>query len=145
MAVTQQKFREILFQAIYSREFSSNESQDMIEFLMAEHEVTKKTIYQVQTKMGEILLKQPEIDVLIRNESHAYEFERISSVEKNILRLGLFEMSYDCTIPPKVAISESIRLARKFGTPESANFVNAIMDAVYKKQSIGPTIDLTNV
>jgi transcription antitermination protein NusB len=81
-----------------------------------------------------------EIDLMISNTSHSYAFERIQSVERNVLRLGVFELFFDPSIPPKVAIAEAMRLARKFGTKESAVFVNAILDTLYK-QSIGDQVN----
>jgi N utilization substance protein B len=71
------------------------------------------------------------IDEKITSLSPDYSFARISRVEKTILRLGVYEILFDDLIPPLVAISEAIRLTRKFGTPESARFVNAILDRVY--------------
>jgi len=134
MAVTQQKIREILFQLLYSQDFADNEKEDIIPFLMAQHEVTKKTVYQAKEKQTAVQAKQEAIDSLIRETSHAYDFARIPRIEKNILRLGIYEICFDDSIPPKVAIAEAIRLARKFATPEGSTFVNAILDAIYKKQ-----------
>jgi len=133
MAVTKQKFREILFHLLYSQDFDENEKEDIISFLMAEHEVTKKTIYAAQRKQVDVMGEKEAIDKLIAEASHAYDFARIPRIEKNILRLGVYEICFDLTIPPKVAIAEAIRLARKFSTPESSTFVNAILDAIYKK------------
>lgn len=133
MAVTQQKFREILFQLLYSQDFADNEKEDIIPFLMAEHEVTKKTIYQAQEKQRAVMEKKEAVDKLITEASHAYAFGRIPGIERNILRLGVYEICFDSTIPPKVAIAEAIRLARKYATPEGSTFVNAILDAIYKK------------
>lgn len=132
MAVTQQKLREILFQLLYSQDFADNEKEDIIPFLMAQNEVTKKTVYQAKEKQLAVESKKEEIDSLIRQTSYAYEFARIPRIEKNILRLGVYEMCFDDEIPPKVAISEAIRLARKFATPEGSTFVNAVLDTIYK-------------
>lgn len=133
MAATQQKFREILFQLLYSQDFVDNEKEDIIPFLMAQNEVTKKTIYQAQEKQKAVLEKKEAIDKLITEASLEYDFARIPRVEKNILRLGVYEICFDSAIPPKVAIAEAIRLARKFATPEGSAFINAILDAIYKK------------
>ena len=62
-----------------------------------------------------------------------YDFDRIQTVTKNILRLAVFELFFDPSIPPKVAIAEAIRLSRKFSTPESAAFVNALLDHLYRQ------------
>lgn len=133
MAAMQQKIREILFQLLYSQDFVDNEKEDIIPFLMAQHEVTKKTVYQAKEKQAAVQAKQEVIDNLIRETSHAYEFARIPRIEKNILRLGVYEMCFDAVVPPKVVMAEAIRLARKFATPEGSTFVNAILDAIYKK------------
>lgn len=69
---------------------------------------------------------------MITEHSTSYEFERIPRIERNVLRLGVYEIMYDSDIPPKVAIAEAIRLTRKFATPESATFVNAILDSILK-------------
>jgi N utilization substance protein B len=81
----------------------------------------------------EIVEKLTDIDVHISAMSTEYAFDRISRVERTILRLSLFELLFDPQVPPRVAVAEGIRLCRKFGTPESSQFVNAILDGVYKK------------
>ncbi len=127
-----QKFREIVFQLLYSHDFSPLEAEDSIPFFMNELKVTKSAVRTAHTRVQAILEKLPEIDARIQAASDVYAFERISRVEKTILRFGIFELFYDETVPPLVAIAEGIRLCRKFGTRESAQFVNAILDKVYK-------------
>ena len=73
-----------------------------------------------------------EIDAVIAKTSQSYAFERIQSVERNILRLAVYELLYDPEMPPKVALAEAVRLTRKFGSPEAAAFVNALLDGIYK-------------
>lgn len=132
MPMPLQKFREIVFQTLYSIDMGHASEADMIPFLMNELETTKKVIKTAQDRVRQILEKKSEIDALITKTSQSYEFERIQNVERNILRLGVFELLFDNEIPEKVAISEAVRLSRKFGTPESASFVNAILDSIYK-------------
>lgn len=140
MSLPQQKFREIIFQLLYSHDMAQSKEEDIIPLIMAELEVTKKSVRLGLEKAQKIMALQSTLDQQITDASLAYAFERIPSVERNILRLGVFEMLYDDEIPPKVAIAEAIRLARKFGSPESSSFVNAILDNIYKK-SRGETID----
>lgn len=141
MAITQQKMREVLFQFLYSQNIADNERQDIISFLMAHHEISKKNICQIQERQKVVLEKQEVVDSFIREASHAYDFSRIPQVEKNILRLAVYEICFDDSIPPKVAIAEAIRLARKFATPEGSTFVNAILDAIYKKHEMQNCVD----
>lgn len=133
MALSQQKLREIVFQIVYSHDFAQNEADDMIPFLMRQFEVSKKIICQAQERAAVIAPKIAEIDQKIAEAAVSYSFERIPRVEKNILRLGVYELFFAPDIPPKVAIAEAIRLSRKFATPEGSTFVNAILDHIYKK------------
>jgi transcription antitermination protein NusB len=132
MPLPAQKFREMVFQMLYCRNFSQSDEADMVDLIMEELKVSKKNAREAHLKVLAILDKQDEIDAKIRPVSTEYQFERISRVEKNILRLGIYELCYEGSVPHKVAISEAIRLCRKFGTPESADFVNAILDNIYR-------------
>ena len=135
MALPQQKFREIVFQLLYSEEMAQAADEDMIPFMMQQLAVAKSAMRQAHERLRAIVAKKGEIDALIAATSKEYEESRITRVEKNILRLAIFELRYDQEIPPKVAISEAIRLARKFGTPEGGAFVNAILDEICKSSS----------
>jgi N utilization substance protein B len=136
MPLPPQKFREAVFQILYAKDFEPSEGEEMVPFMMQELKTTRKAMLDAQARVDQVLAKLDEIDVLITAGSTEYTFERISRVEKTILRLGLFEILFDELIPPKVAIAEAVRLCRKFGTPESSQFVNAILDGVYKKDAV---------
>ena len=71
-----------------------------------------------------------EIDDRIRKYCENYEFHRISPVDRNVLRLAIYEMLYRDDIPPVVSINEAIELAKTFGGSESGRFVNGILDRV---------------
>lgn len=133
MAVPQQKIREIMFQLLFSYDMADPQAVDMETLLMKELSVTRKTLRVAQEKVDSVLSRIDEIDQLIASTVDTYDFSRIQVVEKNILRLGLYELFYDDDIPPKVAIAEAMRLARKFSTKEAASFVNAVLDALKKK------------
>ncbi len=132
MPLPPQKFREIVFQILYAHDFDGDEGE-MVPFMMNELKVTRRIMLDAQENLKKILEKRDLVDDTIRNASTEYSFERISRVEKTILRLSLYELLFDPALPPKVAIAEAIRLCRKFGTPESAHFINAILDGVYKQ------------
>jgi transcription antitermination protein NusB len=72
----------------------------------------------------------PEIDDRIRKYCENYDFRRISAVDRNVLRLAIYEMLYRDDIPPVVSINEAIELAKTFGGPDSGRFVNGILDRV---------------
>ncbi len=136
MTIQKEKFRELVFQILYSFHFSEDEEKGIIKLLMMQLKISKKNVMDARKKAFAIFQKRDEMDQKVKEHCQSYEFSRIGSVEKNILRLSLYELLHDDEIPPKVAIAESIRLCRKFSTPESAKFVNAILDIFYEKAHI---------
>lgn len=140
MTLPQQKYREIVFQLLYSHDLGIESDKDTVAFVMKELAVTRKSVFEALDRVHLIKEKLDLIDELIGKTSKDYAFDRIQVVERNILRLGVYEIIYDDKIPSKAAIAEAIRLARKFGTPEAASFVNAILDSIYK-QSMGEQND----
>ena len=131
MAFSQQKMREIVFQLLYSWDFAYGAEADMTDMIMRQLAVTKKVVRNAMEQVQLIRERRDEIDQLISGMSKSYDFPRIPRIERNVLRLGVFELFFTDGIPPKVAISEAIRLCRKFATPEAASFINAILDALY--------------
>jgi N utilization substance protein B len=134
MALPPQKFREAVLQILFSQDFITA-SDEIVPLMMEELKTTRRAMLDAQARAYQVGSKLDEIDAHISSGSTEYTFERISRVEKTILRLAFFELFFDETIPPKVAIAEAVRLCRKFGTPESSQFVNAILDGVYKKNA----------
>jgi len=77
-----------------------------------------------------VISHQVTIDEKISKYTANYELKRISAVDRNILRMAIYEMLYATDVPPIVAINEAIDIAKKFGTEESGKFVNGVLDRV---------------
>lgn len=134
MVLPQQKLREILLLLLYSHDFVQGEEEDSSALVMRELAVSKKYVLQAHKVRREIGIKLSTIDEKITEAATAYEFNRIPRTERNILRLGVYEILYSPHVPGKVAIAEAVRLARKFASPEGATFVNAVLDAIYQRE-----------
>lgn len=82
-----------------------------------------------------VMAKQSELDLVIEKAAPDWPIDRISPVDRNILRLGLFELLFADRkeVPAKVAINEAIELAKQFGGENSSRFVNGVLGAVYKE------------
>jgi N utilization substance protein B len=76
------------------------------------------------------IAEQVAIDEKISRYTANYELKRISAVDRNILRVAIYEMLFCNDVPPIVAINEAIDIAKKFGTEESGKFVNGVLDRV---------------
>ena len=77
--------------------------------------------------------KRGELDTLISRSSRNWRLERMSYVDRNVLRLAVFEMLFMKDIPPKVSIDEAVELGKKFGTEESGAFINGVLDNIYNQ------------
>ncbi|MEW6185558.1 MAG: transcription antitermination factor NusB [Thermodesulfobacteriota bacterium] len=75
------------------------------------------------------------IDRLIKTSAEHWRIERMSGVDRNILRLAVFELIHCPDIPPRVAINEAIDLGKQYGSEESGAFVNGILDRIFLEQS----------
>jgi N utilization substance protein B len=84
-----------------------------------------------------VLEKMPEVDAKIRGLADNWDFERLAVVDRNILRLAVYEMLFRDDIPPVVSINEAIEIAKKFSTAESGKFVNGLLDRA-KKELLRP-------
>ena len=99
---------------------------------MSQLEVTKRIVRAAYELKTQFLEKKGQVDAVIVQHSQGYDLDRIPRVERNIVRLGVYELLFAPQVPKKVAIAESMRLARKFATKEAVAFVNALMDSVYQ-------------
>lgn len=132
MSLPSAKIREVVFQFLFCYDFFESEEQDILKALMHLHKITKKSARDAYLRMTKIKEHLSEIDEKIASASKNYAFDRICRAERNLLRLSVFELFYDDEIPPKVAISEAIRLTRKYSSRESATFINAVLDFLYQ-------------
>lgn len=143
MALPPQKFREIVLQMLFAQDFAPVDVEEAIPFWMEEHKTTKKSTTEAYHKLERILTHLPEIDTIIRPVSINFSFERIGKVERSVLRLAVHEL-LEQRLPKAIVLAEAIRLCRKFGSPESAHFVNAILDEINVSgdaTTIQPTIE----
>jgi len=76
--------------------------------------------------------RQDEIDTIIARFTEHWDLERMAVVDRNILRLAVYELGWRADTPPKVVINEAIEIAKKFGTRESSRFINGILDRVHR-------------
>jgi N utilization substance protein B len=80
-----------------------------------------------------VIENRNDIDKIIDSHSSNWRLHRMSCVDRNILRLAVFELYYCEDIPVKVSINEAIDIGKKFGTRESGGFINGLLDSIRKK------------
>src|SRR5437588_4059492 len=83
---------------------------------------------------------QPRIDDLIRSQADNWRLERMPAVDRNILRLAVYEMLHERETPKLVVLDEAIELAKKFGSEQSGRFVNGLLDGLLKQHTFPGTL-----
>ena len=79
-----------------------------------------------------------DIDHKISDYATNWQIKRMAIIDRNVMRIGLYELQHTTGIPPKVAINEAVELAKKYGDLESSKFVNGILDKIHKKEIVEP-------
>ncbi|EPP34524.1 transcription antitermination factor NusB [Chlamydia ibidis] len=126
-----QKTREIVLQMLYALNMDMSGDQGLVSLLMAQNSVTHKHAFSALDMSREILNKSPELDSLISKTIKNTSFDRLNLMEKNVLRLVLFEYLYLQPISTSVLIAEATRLVKKFSYKEACSFVHAVLNDVF--------------
>jgi N utilization substance protein B len=128
------KAREYALQGLYMYEVSKASFKDIIEFEWLDGEITEESKAFAIELIDGVILNIEKLDSIIRNYSKNWKFERLSIIDKSILRLAVFEMMFKKDIPAVVTINECIELGKTFGGENSGQFINGILDAVNKHE-----------
>ena len=132
--------RIIAVQAIYAYEIYPDNTDDILNIILdnddydwaALESVPSKDDIKYAKKLYKMVIKiKDELDDLIKQRSKNWSINRITLLDRLILRMSLAEMIYEDSVPPKVSISEGVEIAKYFSTEESGSFVNGILDSVY--------------
>ncbi len=119
--------RELVLHILYEREFSDTPLAEMI----SERDAGDQRQYLEQTLNG-VVERIADLDKTIDQYALGWRVERLAVLDRNILRLGLYELLHAQEIPAEVAIDEAVELAKKYGTDNAPSFINGILDRVWK-------------
>lgn len=130
--------RTIAMQTLYEWDFNGADQAQVFDFLKAnKHEFAPAFDDQgfMETLIKNVLKHKQEIDEYIVKYAPEWPLEQITTVDRNILRIGVYELVFSPDVPSKVAINEAIELAKTFGGQASGKFVNGVLGAIYKDLS----------
>lgn len=125
--------REAAIQFLYQHDLSGSLEPEALNSFYAFRGISPAARRFCQKLIDGILPdKIKEIDVLLQQHAQNYELERLSAVDRNILRLALYELLSKEETPIPVIINEAISIAKKYGTEQSGRFVNGILDEIQR-------------
>lgn len=130
--------REAALRALYQVDLCKLDDQAEIRQLVeesineaaAEHGPSREVALYARDLAFGVLGQQDEIDALIRELARNWQLERMAVIDRNVLRIGAYEIRVRLDVPRAVVINEAIELARKYSSLESGTFVNGILDQI---------------
>ena len=128
------KARETALQFLYQLDVRSSDdlTSQAAEF-WSRHPADPGARAFAEELVGGTKQNQGKIDGLIAQSAEHWDLERMSAVDRNILRAAVYELLWHPEVPPKVAINEAIEIAKKFGTQESSRFINGVLDRIARE------------
>ena len=125
--------RELALKALFAYDIGKNEPGFVMELLSAESKLEPDSVEFCRYLVLGVIDNQAEIDGMIGKYAHEWVLDRMPAVDRNIMRLAIFELLFSPEIPKAVIINEAIELAKSFGSDDSSRFVNGIVGNVIKE------------
>lgn len=124
------KSRELALQVLYQLDVTKQDPPKVLaQFQQQFLPIEEKDEFLERLVLG-VLEHSQEIDRLIKRFSENWSLDRMSIIDRNILRMATFELLYCEDVPPKVTLNEAIDLGKDYGTEESGSFINGILDHI---------------
>ena len=129
--------RDWALKILYQTEMTAQSIDEVAQTFWAEEDRKDPDVIEFCKRLvGGVQENLKAIDEKISQYATNWQLKRMAVIDRNILRLGVFELHYAPDIPPKVTINEAVELAKKYGDLESGKFVNGILDKIHKTEVI---------
>ena len=130
MVGARRKARALALQALYEIDSVGHSPEEVVTRLLADNQLSEDNNSFIRQLVGGVIQNKDQLDGNIRRFAPAWPIEQIPAVDRNILRLAIFEILIDNNVPVKVAINEAVELAKTFGSDNTSKFVNGVLGSV---------------
>lgn len=131
------KARELALQMLFQHDMSGNEP-DMIITTFDDLQKSKSNTREFAVKIFRGTVDHlSELDDMIQAQAENWRLSRMAVVDRNIIRMSVYEFLHETDTPKLVIIDEAIEIAKKFGTQKSSQFINGILDGILKRYNLG--------
>jgi N utilization substance protein B len=136
MAGIRRQARIAALQALYELDCTKHKAEEALAHLRAEETLTQEALSFSEELVKGVLQNKSELDALIKKFAPAFPIEQMSAIDRNILRLAIFEILFNDKTPLKVAINEAIELAKKFGGDSSPRLINGVLGSITTERGV---------
>ena len=125
--------RELALKFLYQFELNEGDLDEQIKLFLERNSSQEDVENFMKELVMSLVSKMKEIDEIIQKYSDHWDLDRMTVIDRNILRIGACELLFNFSTPPKVVINEAIDIAKKYGNEDSPEFINGILDKVYNE------------
>ncbi len=125
--------RELALKFLYQFELNGENLDEQIKLFLERNSSQEDVANFMKELVVSLIDKMEEIDEIIQKFSDHWILDRMTVIDRNILRMGACELLFNFSTPPKVVINEAIDIAKKYGNEDSPEFINGILDKVYNE------------
>jgi N utilization substance protein B len=136
MAGIRRQARIAALQVLYELDCTKHEAEEALAHLTAEGKLPQEALSFVRKLVGGVLQNKSELDALIKKFAPAFPPEHMSTINRNILRLAIFEILFNDKTPFKVAINEAVELAKEFGSDSSPRLINGVLGSITNERGV---------
>jgi len=133
--------REISLKALFQIDLVKTDIEETLKYTFENNKYSDEVKEFTLTLVKGVMNNLSEVDKSISNYTNNWSLERITNIDRNILRLAIYEILYLKNIPKSVSINEAVELAKKYGTKSSFIFVNGVLGKINKKDKTLKKID----
>ena len=130
MTGSRRKARAVILQALYEIDSSRHNADEVISRLLADKGLSEENNAFVRQQVTGVIQNQKQLDEHIKSFAPSWPITQLSAIDRNILRLAIFELLIDNKVPVSITINEAVELAKKFGSDNSARFINGVLSSV---------------
>lgn len=131
----------MVIQFLYLTEMNEGEIENQLKSFWESNSCQEDVQSFTEEILNNIFDHKKEIDTLLEKYSDNWTLSRMTVIDRNLLRMAASELMFSKTVPPKVVIDEALEIAKKFGSEDSPNFINGVLDRILKE--IKPDIPQT--
>ena len=136
--------RELALKFLYQFELNEGDFDEQIKLFLERNSSQEGVENFMKELVVSLINKREEIDEIIQKYSDHWVLDRMTVIDRNILRIGTCELLFNFSTPPKVVINEAIDIAKKYGNEDSPEFINGILDKVYNEIGQKGPLPFTN-
>ena|SRR5579884_1670097 len=139
MALTiRRQARMIALQTLYEYDATHHDAMEVLQRHAEDRQLNPKALDYATDLVRGVLAHLDQIDADIESAAHEYPLSQMARIDKNILRVAIYEILYNNAVPAKAAINEAVELAKTFGSDTSSRFVNGVLGTIFLRSQGSP-------